>query len=484
VLKSKYSRIISILIPLTLSAGFALSFTPLEKDTVRAIDETPGIVLGTRALSENMNTPEAATVFLGTHDSEKLSWRVIGFDGEGVASSSNEGCVTLLSGKEIGEIGVYNRNDEDGNAYAGSVLQSTINRIYEDDLMDLDLQGTGLICGRTLLTGEYSEELPYTDGISGRKVENAKLWPLSANEAYEVCDSIRAIDHWYWLRSPGPLDTRVYNVNNMGVVDAESFPRVTTEDYVRPAFNLNMSSVLLTTPLSAEKESNSVGAYSLASVKPVQNPGNEWKLTIRDKERSDFTASMIGERTLIPGKFVDISFSGGKEGENEYISAIFSDMSGNILYYGRLAEGQESGIVQVRIPYEVEDGEYVLMIYSEQCNASDTPDLASSFSEFAITIARPAKELSDVRNLKASGAGTNKVRLTWDAVEGAAGYLVYAQKSGQCIYLGMTRKGTSYMDEKALDTEFNYYFVFPFVEDEYGVMTTGGYENYAYAKGV
>ena len=55
-LKSKYSRIISIIITLTLSAGIALSFTPLEKDTVRAIAETPGIVLGTRALSENMNT--------------------------------------------------------------------------------------------------------------------------------------------------------------------------------------------------------------------------------------------------------------------------------------------------------------------------------------------------------------------------------------------------------------------------------------------
>ena len=192
---------------------------------------------------------------------------------------------------------------------------------------------------------------------------------------------------------------------------------------------------------------------------------------------------MIGDRTLIPGNFVDISFTGGKEGENEYVSAILSDISGNILYYGRLAKGQESGIVQLRIPYEMEDGEYVLMIYSEQCNASDTPDLASSFSAFTITIARPAHELSDVRNLKASSAGKNKVRLTWDAVEGADGYLVYAQKSGQCNYLGMTRKGTSYLDEKALDTEFNYYFVFPFVEDEYGVMTTGGYENYAYAKG-
>ncbi len=89
-----------------------------------------------------------------------------------------------------------------------------------------------------------------------------------------------------------------------------------------------------------------------------------------------------------------------------------------------------------------------------------------------------------VTGLSAASAGKNNVKLTWNAVEGAEGYLVYAQKDGKYGYVGMTTKGTTFTDTKALDSDYNYYWVFAYVKDETGKMVAGGCEKYVYAKGV
>ena len=89
-----------------------------------------------------------------------------------------------------------------------------------------------------------------------------------------------------------------------------------------------------------------------------------------------------------------------------------------------------------------------------------------------------------VYGLKAVPAGKNKVKLTWDQVQNAEGYLVYAQKDKKYGYVGMTTKGTTFTDTKALDTDYNFYWVFAYVKDENGKMIPGGCEKYVYAKGV
>ena len=90
-----------------------------------------------------------------------------------------------------------------------------------------------------------------------------------------------------------------------------------------------------------------------------------------------------------------------------------------------------------------------------------------------------------VTNLKSVSAGKQKVKLTWDASEGAEGYLIYAQKNGKYGYVGMTTKGTTFTDTKALDTDYNYYWVFPYVTDTHtGKMLPGKCTKYVWAKGV
>ena len=89
-----------------------------------------------------------------------------------------------------------------------------------------------------------------------------------------------------------------------------------------------------------------------------------------------------------------------------------------------------------------------------------------------------------VKGLKAASAGKKQVKLTWNSVERAEGYLIYAQKNGSYGYVGMTTKGTTFTDTKALDNDWNYYWVFAYVKDENGKMLPGGCEKYVFAKGV
>lgn len=94
------------------------------------------------------------------------------------------------------------------------------------------------------------------------------------------------------------------------------------------------------------------------------------------------------------------------------------------------------------------------------------------------------KKLTAVKNLKAVPAGARKVKLTWDKVQGADGYLVYGQKNGKYGYVGMTRTGITYTDKNALDTDYNFYWVFPYYELENGKKVPGEACQYKYAKGI
>ena len=89
-----------------------------------------------------------------------------------------------------------------------------------------------------------------------------------------------------------------------------------------------------------------------------------------------------------------------------------------------------------------------------------------------------------VTNLAAAAAGKNRVKLTWTASEGADGYLIYAQKNKQYAYVGMTTMGTTFTDTKAIDSDYNYYWVFPYAKASNGKMAAGGCTKYVFAKGI
>ena len=90
-----------------------------------------------------------------------------------------------------------------------------------------------------------------------------------------------------------------------------------------------------------------------------------------------------------------------------------------------------------------------------------------------------------ITNFRAASAGKNKVRLSWTRQENVDGYLIYAQKNGKYGYAGMTSGGTAFTDVKALDSDYNFYWVFPYIMDEGKIVDVPGMcGKYVYAKGV
>ena len=87
-----------------------------------------------------------------------------------------------------------------------------------------------------------------------------------------------------------------------------------------------------------------------------------------------------------------------------------------------------------------------------------------------------------VTNLKASSV-TGGVKLTWTGSSGAEGYLVYGIRPGGSYgYIGMTTQGTTYTDTKASNTDYTFYWVFPYHKDAGGNMIVGGTAKYTYGR--
>ena len=87
-------------------------------------------------------------------------------------------------------------------------------------------------------------------------------------------------------------------------------------------------------------------------------------------------------------------------------------------------------------------------------------------------------------NLKAASV-KGGVKLTWDKVQDAEGYLIYGIVDGKPYgYVGMTTLGTTYTDKKASTTQYNYYWVYPYFKDSNGKMIVGQTGKYTYGRAI
>ena len=368
-------RILSILLTLCMM----LCLTPISvfAEEVGAWGSA-AIQLGTDAisvLSKNVNTAIAPTVYFGqNHENNPAAWRVIGYDGNGVTSA--QGDITLLA---AGNMGVVKFADTiANNKYAPSNLKTAIDALAEK----LTTDENAAVKKRTLASGGYDGE--NTDCVAGAQVDNAVFWPLSTAEASAVNNDLRIADKKYpdwassywWLRSPGTSAYVVAVVKSNGSVSCTGHS-LGTEIGVRPAFNLNLNSVLFA--------SAAVGGKPDGGLTPIpEYSGNEWKLTLLDSSRS----FAVTEKTVsaAPDDTVTLNYKGATTGKNEYISVILADNNG-AQYYGRVAQPTaESGTVEIKIPSDIAPGDYTLKVFNEQYNGDYNTDYASNFTDIALTV--------------------------------------------------------------------------------------------------
>ena len=371
-------RILSIL--LTICMLFCLTPISVFAEEVGA-GGSAAIQLGADALSvlsKNVNTATAPTVYFGqNHENNPAAWRVIGYDGSGVTSS--QGDITLLAAGAMGVIPFVDTILN--NEYAPSNLKTAIDALAEK----LTTEENAAVKKRALTSGSYDGE--NTDCVAGGQVDNAVFWPLSAKEAIAVNNDLRALDpahpNWvttgWWLRSPGSDKYHLAVVRSEGSVQYSGYSVLIFNNYrtVRPAFNLNMNSVLFA--------SAAVGGKPDGGLTPIpEYSGNEWKLTLLDSRRN----FAVTEKTVsaAPDDTVTLNYKGATTGKNEYISVILADNNG-AQYYGRVAQPTaESGTVEIKIPSDIAPGDYTMKVFSEQYNGDCKTDLASAFADVTLTV--------------------------------------------------------------------------------------------------
>ena len=380
-MKKRIQRILSILLVFCIM----MSLMPISvfAEEVGA-EGSASVQLGTTALNKNVNTATAPTVYFGqNHDNNPAAWRVIGYDGSGVTSA--QGDITLLAAGAMGvipfaDIILY-------NDYAPSNLKTAIDALAAK----LTTEENAAVKKRALTSGSYNGE--NTDCVAGGQVDNAVFWPLSAKEAIAVNNDLRALDpahpNWvtssWWLRSPGSKTFYVAIVSSDGSVQYSGVSIIKKNNHrtVRPAFNLNLNSVLFTSAAVGGKPDGGLTAVPEYS-------GNEWKLTLLDSSRN----FAVTEKAVSadPNDTITLNYSGATTGANEYISAIIADNNG-AQYYGRVAQPTaESGTVEIKIPSDIAPGNYTLKVFSEQYNGDYKTDYASNFTDIALTVEKQVEE--------------------------------------------------------------------------------------------
>ncbi|WP_417184414.1 S-layer homology domain-containing protein [Agathobaculum sp.] len=368
-------RILSILLCLCMAACM-LPTAAFAADTGKAIQ------LGTDALSKNVNTEAAPTVYFGQdHGNNPAAWRVIGYDGSGVAGA--QGDMTLLAAGTMGEAAFDSVNYS--SEYAPSELKIAIDALEAK----LTTEENAAVKKRTLASGSYNGE--NTDCVAGAQVDNAVFWPLSIAEAHAVNQDLRIVNkehtnwamyHW-WLRSPCKSSSSAAVVHGNGEVLDDGMYHTSDEFGVRPAFNLNLNAVLFA--------SAAVGGKPDGGLTPISEyTGSEWKLTLLDNSRN----FAVTEKAVsaAPDGTLTLHYSGATTGANEYISVILADNSG-AKYYGRVAQPTaESGTVEIKIPSDIAPGSYTLKVFSEQYNGDRKTDYASNFTNIALTVGKQMDE--------------------------------------------------------------------------------------------
>ena len=388
-------RILSLLLCCVMLIGL-LPTTAFAAGTGKAIQ------LGTSGIS-GYDTAKGGTgydyIYMGSYNSSPVKWRVLddqtNFDSNG--DGTNETGLFLLSEDLLGS---GDRGDVyfDGtspysNAWQGSDAQAWCNTFESSNLDSLELAA---ILATTKSDDAFTSSTHNVSFAASTNILNSdQVFFLSAEEAvnseYGFTDDAARIANYgnsastWWLRSPYADFT-----SSTGLVDG--YGRVYDGGVglgwaARPAFNLNLNSVLFTSAAVGGKPDGGLTTISEYS-------GNEWKLTLKDSSRSNFAVTSAAVTAYTNGSTVEISYTGAKTGANEYISALLVDDNGNPTYYGRSNAPltETDGTAQLSVPAGFAEGNYMLKVFNEQYNDNYKTDYASDFTDISLTVKKRVDE--------------------------------------------------------------------------------------------
>ena len=396
------TRLLSWLLALCFVAG-------LVPATASAADEVKAIQLGTTAVEDPTATSTDkrtyyapnSYVYFGQNEGKPIKWRVLDADqnnagGDGMFLLSEYLLATDVvfesEGNDDGQTKPNDWQNSDAQKWCSIQLAKYFTPAEQGGMLEVSKNDP-------TVSSPYLYSFPW----NASSLSNEKLFFLSVQELADYVgdyngapglkaytDSTETSAGVWWLRSPSSFSSW------SGVVDFDGVVLITYVNYAwaaRPAFNINLNSVLFT---SAAEGGGSGGEAAGSISKISTTTTNEWKFTLKDNSRSEFKASLSGSSTVTPGESISLTYNGATTGNNEYVSAMLTDASGNALYYGRLVNTSDaaSGTVSMAIPADLAAGSYTLKVFSEQYNGDKKTDYASNFVNIPLTI--PTSSAADL----------------------------------------------------------------------------------------
>lgn len=388
-------KIISLLLAICLVAGLLpqVAFAA-GTDTGKAIQLVDS---GTAA---NISGGQADNIYFGTWEENPIKWRVLddqtNTGGSGLFLLSD----ALLGTGSFGDV-YFDNSGNGSNVWQGSTAQDWCRTFYNGNFSEGE---QGAVLATTKSDGAFTSSTYSVPFAASENILNGdKVFFLSAeeaeNSAYGFTDDNTRIANYgnsagvWWLRSP--LADGTSNAGAVIVNGPVTYIYVDNDWAARPAFNLDLNSVLFTSAAEGGKipaangGGNQGGEAADAIFEIGDYDGNEWKLTLLDDSRefgvTEETAS--GK----PGDTITLNYTGAATGANEYISVIIADKSG-AQYYGRVAQtNNASGQIKIKIPASLAEGTYTLNVFSEQYNGGENDDTkltdyASAFEAVTLNV--------------------------------------------------------------------------------------------------
>lgn len=274
-------------------------------------------------------------------------WYVVGYNGGGLNSSN--GTMTLLPVKNIGK-SVFGSNL---NYYGSTLAEYLKNQANKFDAGERDIM--------VAKNGEY-------------------LWALSSGDTGKLSlDVLRTGEEW-WLneRAIAPYMNSVATIDYTGryfYYGGCSHSDPTSSRSVRPGLTINTSKILFSSSATGDK-TNATGTI-LTDVQATTSP---IKLTLQNSMQ--LLSLKTKKVRAQEGDLVSVEYFSATTGPNQYISAIITDNTDKIVFYGKLKavsdETNEKGVVKLRLPLGFDSSIHKLKLFSEQINGDNKTDYASS----------------------------------------------------------------------------------------------------------